>query len=186
MLVQELNATRIRLARIATTAQVPAPAHNPGIRPDASIFHFTTSSAVELTEYRVMVDIPGEAPGRAASLVVCYPRLLHRWIASPEPSTPSDAAPARRSRSWTRMLGLDHATPWQQDGALLDVLEELNVDDDLESAECDEDAHTLVVSYRLTERNKTRSLAVKYQAETPTECALIVAHLQYLLKCGDE
>jgi hypothetical protein len=82
------------------------------------------------------------------------------------------------------MLGLDHS---QQDGrALLDVLEELNIDGDLESAECDEEALTLVVNYQLTERNKTRSLAVKYHAETPTECALIVAHLQYLIKYGGE
>jgi hypothetical protein len=185
MLVQELNATKIRLARIATTAQVPAPAHHPGIRPDTALFHFTDSSAVELTEYRVSVDIPGEAPGRAASLVVCYPRLVHRWIASPELSPlPGDGPPARRTRSWTRMLGLDHS---QQDGsALLDVLEELNVDDDLESAECDEDALTLLVTYRVTDRNKPRSLAVKYHAETPTECALIVAHLQYLIKCAEE
>jgi hypothetical protein len=187
MLVQELSATRIRLARIATTAQVPAPAHNVGIRPDASIFHFTTSSAVELTEYRVKVDIPGEASGRAASLVVCYPRLLHQWTASAESSAPpnGDGPLTRRTRSLTRMLGLDHAPPWQQDGALLDVLEELNVDD-VESAECDEEALTFVVHYHVTERNKTRSLAIKYHAETPTECALIVAHLQYLIKFGGE
>jgi hypothetical protein len=184
MLVQELNATKIRLARVATTAQVPAPAR-PGIRPDTSLFHFTTSSAVELTEYRVTVDIPGEVPGRPASLVVCYPRLLHRWIAVAEPNVPmGDGPPARRSRSWTRMLGLDQSA--QQDQALLDLLEELNIDDDLESAECDEDALTLLVNYRVTDRNKTRSLAIKYHAETPTECALIVAHLQYLIKCGGE
>ena len=64
MLVKDLKATKLRLARTATTAHVPAPTQNPGIRPDASIFHFTTSSAVELTEYLVRVDIPGEAPGR--------------------------------------------------------------------------------------------------------------------------
>jgi hypothetical protein len=82
------------------------------------------------------------------------------------------------------MLGLDQSA--QQDQALLDLLEELNIDDDLESAECDEDALTLLVNYRVTDRNKTRSLAIKYHAETPTECALIVAHLQYLIKCGGE
>jgi hypothetical protein len=186
MLVKDLKATKLRLARTATTGPFfTAPTQNPGIRPDASIFHFTTSSAVELTEYLVRVDIPGEAPGRPASLVVCYPRLLHRWIVSPEPSS---ARPVeRRTRSWTRMLGLDHTPPWQQDGrALLDELEELNVDDDLESAECDEESLAFLVSYRLTERNKTRPLAIKYHAETPTECALIVAHLQYLIKWGGE
>jgi hypothetical protein len=61
-----------------------------------------------------------------------------------------------------------------------DALDDIHIED-VESAVYGEDPHCFVLSYQLPERRQ-RCFSIQYSAESPTECALIVAHIQYLME----
>jgi hypothetical protein len=100
-----------------------------------------------------------------AQLVLCYPRLLHRF----DSSTAKQGVSARM-RNWLPGSVSD-----------FDAVEEINIED-VESAAYGEDSLCFVISYRIPERGRQRCFSLQYSAESPTECALIVAHIQYLME----
>jgi hypothetical protein len=176
----------LRLAsasQIAFCSSPRGPAQAPSARPPATVFTFNESSACVLTEYAVRVeqfvrveDVPawprmaGERKPSSSSssntpriqLAVCYPRVLHRF---------GNHAPKARRRKWAQLWGL-------APDAELSALEDLHIED-VKAIDCGAESEPTIfrATYRLP---RDKLFAVQYRAETPTDCALIVAHIQYL------
>lgn len=108
---------------------------------------------------------PQREHGARMRLVLAFPRILHCVDSSPK------AGRKVKRRKW-HLWG---AVSISDD---LSALDELHVEA-VDGIALEAEPLSFTATYR-TAGSRERLVAVQYRADTPTDCALIVAHVQYL------